>query len=419
MTAAGRRHTTASAERLRIGRKIPNWTAALDWVALADEVPPASHSLYVKLRMYLNEDRGDGIVWPGMERLAEMMGFEKIESVGRWLKPLVEVGAIEVIKVGMPARNEYVLHDLPPEGYAGPMTLRDWTRLHKAAIDSRIEVSRGRTRLSRDRQAFYLHPTPPPGYDGPLSVEEWAGQHLAEVARRRDVADKRAAAAVVKVAKAQVSLDTPQNGLQAGPGPGAAPVPPQNGLHVPPQNGGHVPPQNGLELPVVELDLVELDASSSVPAAPGTGGPGPEEEGNPLRGENPTPRLEAVPDEAVELLTAVQTAAGLPAARHVRGADRARLVGKITERLAAGWPPAIVVAALSDPLTADRGRVRSVPATLTWRIDNRLAGDPPPPAAPPRPDCPTCTNSRRVLVEVDGRDVAAPCPDCAPVRVAA
>ncbi len=102
---------------LRRGRTAKPWTQVHDWVGLAPGVEPAAHSLYVKLKMFLNVDRGDSVCWPGKDTLAELMGFARADSLDRYLDQLRAVGAIDVEILGVPGRCYYTLHDEPAEAY--------------------------------------------------------------------------------------------------------------------------------------------------------------------------------------------------------------------------------------------------------------------------------------------------------------
>jgi hypothetical protein len=105
---------------VRPGRRATPFTNAHDWVGLADIVQPPAHSLYVKLKMHVNQERereGDTEVWPTRYTLAEMMDYGKVDTLDRYIDQLEQVGAIDVDRRGMPARCYYTLNDLPADAY--------------------------------------------------------------------------------------------------------------------------------------------------------------------------------------------------------------------------------------------------------------------------------------------------------------
>jgi hypothetical protein len=164
------------------GRTATPWTDAHDWVGLAATVEPAAHSLYVRLKMHLNQKRGDTVCWPGKDSLAEMMGFAKAETLDRYIAQLEAVGAVDVEKRGVPARCYYRLNEVPadryclasawpvaedrcrPHGsaddpcttgpYAGPLTLAEWYDLHAEQIKDRA----GKAKTKRDRHRAKTNP---------------------------------------------------------------------------------------------------------------------------------------------------------------------------------------------------------------------------------------------------------------------
>lgn len=115
--------------RIRGGRKFP-YTTVGDWVLMSGVSSRAVH-VYTLLRMHVNTERGDEKVWPSQATLAAMVGVKKYDVVAAAIKELVSIGAVEVLPTKKGAngrRNEYVVHEAPPEGYAGPVGQADWYR---------------------------------------------------------------------------------------------------------------------------------------------------------------------------------------------------------------------------------------------------------------------------------------------------
>lgn len=99
------------------------------WVALSG-VSAGALALYWMLAMHLNRTRGDRYVWPTTDILAHMLGYSRGDKIKRFVDELVAIGAIRVISVpdlkGPQKRNVYRLRRNPPEGYAGPVSLKQF-----------------------------------------------------------------------------------------------------------------------------------------------------------------------------------------------------------------------------------------------------------------------------------------------------
>ncbi|MFD1145895.1 hypothetical protein [Saccharothrix hoggarensis] len=122
--------------RVRPGRSFPHATIG-HFVFLA-EIPTQSKTLYGILRMHCNRERGDEMAWPSQASLAALLGLAKPTDVGKYVKPLVQLGAVEVEtdRYGpnrMFKRLLYTVHEAPPEGYTGVASLTDWYAARKAA----------------------------------------------------------------------------------------------------------------------------------------------------------------------------------------------------------------------------------------------------------------------------------------------
>lgn len=97
------------------------------WVALSG-VSAGALALYWMLALHLNRARGDRYVWPTTAVLAHMLGYSRGDKIKRFVDELIAIGAITVISVpdlrGPQKRNVYRLRRTPPEGYAGPVSLK-------------------------------------------------------------------------------------------------------------------------------------------------------------------------------------------------------------------------------------------------------------------------------------------------------
>lgn len=126
-------------EQLEIaaGRRVP-FTQLGDWVALTPGLSPQAKTLYWHLSMHVSITRSDDWVWPSQQVLAEWLGFNRVQSVNRYVDELVAIGALEVELVryagGMRQRSRYTVHGTPPEGFAGLVSLKDFYTERKAQL---------------------------------------------------------------------------------------------------------------------------------------------------------------------------------------------------------------------------------------------------------------------------------------------
>lgn len=76
--------------------------------------------------------------------LAELIDVKKPSSVHPYVRELVELGAIDVVRRktvdGMNAPNVYVIHTEPPDGFTGPRTVKEYRALRDAKIPGRPVV---------------------------------------------------------------------------------------------------------------------------------------------------------------------------------------------------------------------------------------------------------------------------------------
>lgn len=110
--------------------KIPHW------VLLAD-IPDKSKTLYTLLNAHVNNHADNCDVVLRQDKLAKMLGLKKAEQVKRYTDPLVALGAVEVRHERHGARNMklrivYTVHELPPDGYDGMRSLREFHAQEKA-----------------------------------------------------------------------------------------------------------------------------------------------------------------------------------------------------------------------------------------------------------------------------------------------
>jgi hypothetical protein len=199
---------------MRTGRRRgPTYTAVHDWVLYSD-VSPTAKALYAVMRSHVNDKRADDVTWIGSTALALILGFSRGDKIGNYEKELVELGAVAVEKVGMPAKKVYTVEQFPPAGYAGPISNPEWHDRNRQRVADLLEAERN------EREA------------------------------------RRAAARAKKAAGAAVV--PPVSGGQAAPIPGG---------HATPGRGEHVPLESGRELTLG----VEVALRGKVSATPSTG----------------------------------------------------------------------------------------------------------------------------------------------------
>lgn len=126
--------TVAPAGSLRSGRRSPKFVQTPEWVLVAGVSAPAQ-ALYTVLLGHVNRARDDGLAWPGMDALADLLGFKQRKSVQRYLRELVDLGAVDVDRQRSTRRfNIYTVHETPPDGYVGPKSLQDFYAARKPGI---------------------------------------------------------------------------------------------------------------------------------------------------------------------------------------------------------------------------------------------------------------------------------------------
>ncbi|MER7433104.1 hypothetical protein ABT341_00090 [Pseudonocardia alni] len=123
---------------IRAGRRAERFVQTPEWILVAGLTPQAQ-ALYTALLAHVNRKQADGIAWPGMAVLAQMLGYRKRQSISPYLNELGLLGAIQVVKVPCPSgqRNEYVVHEIPPPGYTGFANLAEFYADRRKQADSR------------------------------------------------------------------------------------------------------------------------------------------------------------------------------------------------------------------------------------------------------------------------------------------
>jgi hypothetical protein len=111
---------------IRHGRRAIVSTDMPDWIILSGASPVAVH-IYAILNAHVNQRRGDGKSWPTQDTIAAMVGYSRGDKIKPFITELVTLGAIEVdYSNRMPRRCCYTVHEVPADGYAGPMTVAAW-----------------------------------------------------------------------------------------------------------------------------------------------------------------------------------------------------------------------------------------------------------------------------------------------------
>lgn len=344
------------------GRRSVDGTWSPDWVDLSGCSAMAA-KLYRLMRMRLNRKRRDSKVWPGGATLAVMLGLERSDSVSRYTKELQELGAIDIRGERMPRRNVYIVHDIPPPGYEGPLSLEEWD----ADPDNRLKI---------------------------------AAIKRAEREKRERARVKRGGV------KPQVSLDTADSRYQepAGSGTGKSRYQGtgENRCHGPADSRDH------------SLSEPHRNEPSS-PQPPGDGSPPVDGRAGWTEVEEPSPTGEPPMEMAGAVLDAVVERNLTRRARAPRGKPRADLVGMIAAALGRGWGPADLVLAASGPLDD----ARNVFGALRYRLAE--LGPPPAPAGTGAGAksgvsewCGECADpGYRWVLDADDRPVER-CPRCHP-----
>ena len=145
------------ADAIEPGRTELPWSQVHDWVMLSN-VSPHAKALYGVYKMHINRSRGDNTVWPGMIALAAMLGLAKPDRITKLNRELVQLGAIEIHRKGMPRRNVYVIHSTPPVGYQGATTLKEWYRRNEKMLSERRDAALSKPSKAQNRRSASVTP---------------------------------------------------------------------------------------------------------------------------------------------------------------------------------------------------------------------------------------------------------------------
>lgn len=118
----------------RKGRRAP-FTQVPEWVMLHPELSDTGYRVYCILLAHVNGQKGDGRAYPGQKAVGLMINRHR-NTIGKVindeLQPLGMV-EVEVERYGTNSsrrRNVYIVHELPPEEYAGVDSITDWHEAH-------------------------------------------------------------------------------------------------------------------------------------------------------------------------------------------------------------------------------------------------------------------------------------------------
>ncbi len=344
--------------KLRRGRQAPTWTDVPDFVTWLVKCP-VSRELYRLLKMHVNISREDDSCWPTLSSLASLLNLSREDKVNPYLKKLIDAKLVDKHREGMPARNVYVIHDLPPDGWTGTMSLSEWYAKRKATGEGVIPTRPRRGKAANPDKAETDAPVPPN-----LGVQE------------------------------QGSL-----------------VPPNSGVQVPTDGGVLVPPNLGVEQELLEGVLTEVNKTEDQqppPPPPRTAAPRSDSAKTEEEGGNPEdPELH---DTAMAVLGDVQTAGHAP--RRVRGPQAVELRNLVVAALRLGWTPKDLTTEISGELIS----ARSVFGALRHRLQPENLGPPPKRAPAPAQRQPCTFGCVDAVVTVgEGSDVKGlACPSCKP-----
>lgn len=114
---------------VREGRRFPYGTIG-EWVPIAPGLSHLAVRVYAILRLHVNRGRGDDKAFPHQEDIAAMCGVTRRQTIADAVDALIAIGAVETELVryarGLRARVLYTVHEAPPEGYEGAVSLKRW-----------------------------------------------------------------------------------------------------------------------------------------------------------------------------------------------------------------------------------------------------------------------------------------------------
>lgn len=123
----------SNTDGITAGRRAEFFVRTPEWIVVSG-LSPQAQCLYTALLAHVNHSREDGLAWPGMDALAQLLGYGRRQSLRRYIAELVELGALEVEREqhSMRRRNLYYVHETPPAGYAGCLTMKAFYAKRKA-----------------------------------------------------------------------------------------------------------------------------------------------------------------------------------------------------------------------------------------------------------------------------------------------
>ncbi|MEU6221866.1 hypothetical protein ABZ845_30865 [Streptomyces sp. NPDC047022] len=106
------------------------------WALLMSGLSDAGYRLYSLMRAHVSTERGDDVVWPSQQSLADMLD-KRPEAVSRVLnKELIPFGLVDVDPQrygtnNSRKRNVYTVHEEPPPGWEGYASIQEWYAAQK------------------------------------------------------------------------------------------------------------------------------------------------------------------------------------------------------------------------------------------------------------------------------------------------
>ncbi|KIF04164.1 hypothetical protein PL81_20360 [Streptomyces sp. RSD-27] len=122
--------------QLAAGRKAP-YTTIPDWITVHEDLDPQAKAVYGVLAMHVNVSRRDNVSWPTRLTIAQMLNWNREQSPDKYIQQLEAVGAIDTEPMTRPngAKGKlYVVHQTPPPGFTGPVTVADWYDRKRAQL---------------------------------------------------------------------------------------------------------------------------------------------------------------------------------------------------------------------------------------------------------------------------------------------
>jgi hypothetical protein len=115
----------------RGARRAVPWTQLHDWVRISG-ISSKAAALYWVIKMHVYVRSGDFTVKITTDELAAFIELSRGDKMARYMRELEDIGAISSRLVGVPATKVYTVHEEPPDGYTGPLTLKEWYEMRKA-----------------------------------------------------------------------------------------------------------------------------------------------------------------------------------------------------------------------------------------------------------------------------------------------